>query len=227
MKSSCNIPKFKGEPLVTKPRLKSILCATVISCGMVASANATLVSRLGGLAFYDTDLDITWLTNADAGAGSIYDDGSNTSDGRMSWSSANDWAANLDIGGITEWRLADMDVNGDDVVVNCATATATDCLDNEFGYHFYHNGIDTYNPDPFSNVQTTNYWSRTESSSNAWLFDFTFNDGSQLATSKNYNASAWAVYDGDVATLPVPGALWLFSSGLLGLIGISRKKRLA
>jgi hypothetical protein len=205
----------------------SVLCASVVSSGLVTSANAAFESRLGGQAFYDTDLDITWLTNANAGAGSIFDDGSNTGDGRMSWTNANDWAVSLDINGITGWRLADMDVNGDDIVVDCATATATDCLDNEYGYHFYNNGIHSSNTGPFSNVQTTNYWSRNESSSNAWLFDFTFNDGSQLATSKNYNASAWAVYDGDVAAVPVPGAVWLFSSGLLGLIGISRRKRAA
>ena len=210
---------------MNKLRLTSVLCAPLIACGMLNSANAMLVSRLSGQAYYDTALDITWLADANAGAGSKFDDGSNTIDGRMSWLNANDWAASLDINGITGWRLADMDLNGDGVVVDCATASTTDCLDNEYGYNFYQNGINSSNPSPFSNVQTTNYWSRNESSSNAWLFDFTFNDGSQLSTSKNYNASAWAVYDGDVAAVPVPGAVWLFSSGLLGLIGISRRKQ--
>lgn len=209
-----------------KLRLTSALCAPLLACGVTHSANATLVTRLSGQAFYDTELDITWLANANAGAGSSFDDGSNTVDGRMSWSNANDWAASLNIGGITGWRLADMDLNGDGVVVICSTATATECLDNEYGYHFYQNGIDSSNPGPFSDVQTTNYWSRNESLSNAWLFDFAFNDGSQLATSKNYNAAAWAVHDDDVAAVPVPGAAWLFSSGLLGLLGISRRKEL-
>jgi len=191
---------------------------------MVTSANAALVSRLGGQAFYDTELKITWLTNANAGAGSSFDDGSNTVDGRMSWANANDWAASLNIGGVS-WRLADMDVNGDGVIVDCSTAGATACLDNEYGYHFYHNGIDSSNPAPFSAVQTVNYWSQNPSGSNAWLFDFTFHDGSQFATSKNFKAAAWAVHDGDV--VPVPAAMWLFGSGLLGLTGIARRKKSA
>ena len=120
-----------------------------------------------------------------------------------------------------------MDLNGDGTIVICSTATAQECTDNEYGYHFYQNGIDSSNPGPFSNDQTTNYWSGNELSSDAWLFDFTFNDGSQLATSKNYNAAAWAVHDGDVATLPIPGAAWLFGSGLLGMFGVSRRKRTA
>jgi hypothetical protein len=35
---------------------------------------------------------------------------------------------------------------------------------------------------------------------------------------------AWAVRDGDVATIPVPSALWLFASGLFGLFSWKRKQ---
>jgi hypothetical protein len=34
-----------------------------------------------------------------------------------------------------------------------------------------------------------------------------------------------AVRDGDVSSVPVPAAVWLFGSGLLGLIGIARRKK--
>ena len=40
--------------------------------------------------------------------------------------------------------------------------------------------------------------------------------------------SGGAIYDDiqfNVASVPVPAAAWLFSSGLLGLIGISRRKK--
>ncbi|MBI5783055.1 MAG: VPLPA-CTERM sorting domain-containing protein, partial [Gammaproteobacteria bacterium] len=35
---------------------------------------------------------------------------------------------------------------------------------------------------------------------------------------------ALAVRPGDVAVVPVPAAVWLFGSGLLGLIGVARRK---
>jgi hypothetical protein len=37
--------------------------------------------------------------------------------------------------------------------------------------------------------------------------------------------AAWAVRDGDVSAVPVPAAVWLFGSGLLGLIGIAKRKK--
>ncbi|MBA3588920.1 hypothetical protein [Methylibium sp.] len=50
-------------------------------------------------------LDLTWLTDANAGAGSSFDDGLSNSDGRMSWTSANAWAAALVVDGVAGWRL--------------------------------------------------------------------------------------------------------------------------
>lgn len=188
----------------------------------LAAAQAALESRLGGLAYYDTVLDVTWLANANAAAGSAFDDGSNTIDGRLSWASAVSWAASLEVNGLTEWRLPSMDVDGDGAVEDCAVASQAACLDNEYGYHFYWNGIDDQNPAPFTEVQTTNYWSGTEAGSSAWLFDFTFNDGSQLTTSKNFNAAAWAVHAGDVALVPVPAAGWLLAGALPMLLGAGR-----
>lgn len=38
---------------------------------------------------------------------------------------------------------------------------------------------------------------------------------------------AWAVHDGDVATIssvPIPPSLFLFGSGLIGLVGFARRK---
>ena len=43
-------------------------------------------------------------------------------------------------------------------------------------------------------------------------------------SNSNYNY-AWVVQSGDVGAVPVPAAVWLFGSGLIGMIGLMRKKR--
>lgn len=202
--------------------------AFLILLTIATPATAALTPVLGGLGVYDSDQDITWLANANAGAGSSFDDGSNTIDGRMKWASANAWAASLNIAGFTNWRLPEMDINGDGTVVDCAVVIATECLDNEYGYHFYVNGIDTTNSGLFGLIPTNDFWSATASSaSEAWLFDFTFNDGSQLTSSVNLNAYAWAVHEGNIGAVPIPAAVWLFGSGLLALIGAVIRKKAA
>ena len=58
---------------------KSIIGATCTCLAVISfSADAALVSRLGGLAYYDTDADLTWLADANYAKSSGYD-----GDGRM------------------------------------------------------------------------------------------------------------------------------------------------
>jgi hypothetical protein len=73
-----------------------------------AQAEAVLLSRKDGQAYYDTVLDITWLANANAAAGSVYDDGPNATDGRVTWASAQAFIASLNAQvhlGRSDWRL--------------------------------------------------------------------------------------------------------------------------
>jgi len=50
---------------------------------------------------YDTDLDITWLGDANFAKTSGFD-----ADGQMTWATAtNVWAPSLTVGGFTDWRL--------------------------------------------------------------------------------------------------------------------------
>ncbi|MDQ1363895.1 MAG: hypothetical protein QG652_1757 [Pseudomonadota bacterium] len=79
------------------------------------------------------------------------------------------------------------------------------------------------------NLQASTYWFGLEYAPytpNAWYFNTSY--GRQQADSKgSYAYYAWAVRDGDVAAVtavPVPAAAWLFGSGLLGLIGVARRK---
>ncbi len=82
------------------------------------------------------------------------------------------------------------------------------------------------NSGPFVNLndQVHTYWSFTEFSPftlGAWHFSFRF--GGQGASIKTANYFAWAVHDNDIGSpvtlaTPLPAALWLFGSGLAGLL---------
>lgn len=80
---------------IKKRSLSSVLCAAVLSVGLVSTANAALELRAGGMV-YDTDLDITWTQDANM-------------NGLNDWSSQLLWANSLNHGGVTGWELASID----------------------------------------------------------------------------------------------------------------------
>ena len=198
-------------------------------------------------AYYDTELDITRLADANYARTSGYD-----ADGLMTWSTANAWAASLNPygSGITGWRLpTTVDVGNDgatytnfyqgvDSGYNTTHGEMSHLFYETLGNAAYYNtsGVATgctapnyclTNTGPFFNLQPYYYWSATEyalSTSDAWSFDFS--NGLQYSYYKTLNFYAWAVRAGDVgaSTVPVPAAVWLFGSGLLGLVGVARKR---
>jgi hypothetical protein len=205
-------------------------------------------------AYYDTVLDITWLANANyagmtmnwstanawaAGLtlGGYTDwrlpttnpiDGTTADDATLSYIGTEDRGYNVSApgtfyAGSTASEMAYMFYNtlGNLAYCDPATSTVSSCSGLQTGWGLTNTG-------PFSNVQSNFYWSATEyapSTSLAWYFDTYI--GYQDGTNKPYNLYAWAVHTGDVgaSVVPVPAAAWLFGSGLLGLIGVSRKRR--
>ncbi len=237
---------------------KAAVSLALLSSVAVAPAGAALIDR--GLfdadgsgpgsatvrLVYDDDLNITWLGDANFGAGSPFDDGFSTTDGRMTWASANSWAASLTVGGFTDWRLPTTLQPDPSCTVQTAgtppQGSGFNCTGSEMGHLFYTElggtagapltgPLSSGDPDPdlalFINIQRLVYWSGTEFAPNtdfAWSFDFLV--GGQGGNVKvNSGLVAWAVRPGDVsAPVPVPGTLLLLGSGLAGLVGFGRKK---
>lgn len=218
-------------------KTKIVLAATILAASTTC-ANAALISRLGGLAYYDDVNNLTWLADANA-------------NGAMTWADANAWAAGLNVAGVTGWRLPDtIDVNNDGITfpnvyqgVDAGYNITTHSEMSNMFYNVLGNSaiFDTAgnpqvgglsNTGPFTNLQSGYYWSATEyviDPAYAWVFGMhNGNQGYLFKPATFYdlsNITAWAVYSGDVSAVPVPAAVWLFSSGLLGLVGVARRKR--
>jgi hypothetical protein len=225
-----------------KSGLLGAVCASVFSICAIPS-HAALVDNGGGL-IYDTVLDITWAqTGPDGGltwsAAKSYAAGltlGGVSGWRLPYMSV---AAGP--GGLVPIGTP----------VDCNTASEADCRDNEMGYMFYYNLGGTLNSsiedsgnsnrDLFPNLlpnNVVNFWTGQDIEGPplnvaTWVFSFA-NDGSNTSIAgsvgnelKFDNMGAWAVHDGNISAVPVPAAMWLFGSGLLGLIGMARRKKAA
>ena len=117
-----------------KSRITGALSAVLFTF-ITVSANAALVSRLGGDAAYDNVLNITWLTDADLSS-------------TGTWQNQLDWVADLNTAnhlGFNDWRLASVSVTAGlptgttTSVVDCSSATELACRDNELGYMYWEN----------------------------------------------------------------------------------------
>src|SRR3989344_6138087 len=133
--------------------IKTLVFGLGLACVSANTAQASLVDRGGGL-IYDTDLNVTWLSNANV-------------NGLMTWGNAMTWASNLSYYDsvrnvtYTDWRLPTSDTCG-----------GYNCTGSEMGHLFYtelggvagqsiattHNA----NYNLFQNVQSDVYWSGTE-----------------------------------------------------------------
>ena len=88
---------------------------------------------------------------------------------------------------------------------------------------YYHNGVTPATPGLFANVESYIYYSGTRHF-NSNPFVFIFIDGSESVVLASSEFHAWAVRDGDVASvLPEPGVAWLFGSALILLGWLERK----
>jgi hypothetical protein len=177
--------------------MKEISAAVVaaVLAVFLSPVSAALIDRGDGF-IYDDVLDITWTQNANI-------NGPTTWDAQIAWVAGYSQTHSV-YGTFDNWRLPSMDVDGDNVIVDCGTASETNCQDNEYGYLYHQYGISDTSPGLFTNVASAFYWSGTLSTFNppccAWIFGLF--DGSQSGNSnKSLPRAAWAVMDGDIQAL--------------------------
>lgn len=171
------------------------------------SASAALFQR-GNDLVYDSDLNITWLQNA------------NYSGNTMSWADAQSWSSALVFEGYDDWRLPSSDTS----------CSGKNCIASEMGHLFYSDNISSASNGLFSDVKPYMYWSGTELQTDptkAWRFGFDATGGSQGNSSKTLARYGWAVRDGDsMPVAPEPISSILFLSGGVTLSAMKfRKKR--
>ena len=209
----------------------TLLTAAALSAGLflaTSNANANLIDQ--GATVYDTGLGISWLKNANLAPSNTFGVRGINPTGFMNWYTAQSWIGAMnsaDYLGYSNWRLPTSD-----------TCSGFNCTGSEMGHLFYNElggaagssiaATHNANYSLFSNIQTNDYWSGTEYAPNngpagpAWNFDF--HVGYQLAVYKTHYFYAWAVRPGDVAAVPEPAGWALFGIGLLGLIGVARRR---
>jgi len=227
--------------------IKSLLLLSTLIVS--TNINAALLTRLGGLAYYDDVANLTWLADANYAQTQYAISGGTEGDldGLMFWAEATSWVSTLNVAGVTGWRLPDtVDIGNDGVTytnffqgVDAGyNFTATSELSNMY-YNILGNTplVDVNGvrsnctvPDfcltergPFSNLQANFYWSSTEYILNpgrGWYFDMS--TGFQFGNDEANLFYAWAVKSGDVSAVPLPAAVWLFCAGLFGLIRFAR-----
>jgi len=216
--------------------LRLVACLFVV---VSSSSHAALYDRGNGL-IYDDVLDITWMQDANYAHTSGYDVANAVvgtygsyyiaPGGRMGWEAANAWAAQLEYAGYDDWRLAS---------AGNAPAFGYNATDGELGHMYYNNlgmtagtsishnmSFTDATPgggtESFLNVQSYAYWYGEEYANEiAWGFHTSY--GRVDANSKSDSNFTWAVRDGDVSSVPVPAAAWLFGSALAGLL-VARSK---
>jgi len=96
---------------------KILIVSAALVMGLSATASqAALESRLGGQAVYDTNLNITWLADANFAATNSLDVSGIRPDGSMTWFTAQSWIAGINTSnylGYNDWRLPSTNpVNG-------------------------------------------------------------------------------------------------------------------
>ena len=225
-------------PVTYRLHLVFIIGLLTVGIGLTGSADGALFGRLetapgSGVyqAYYDDQLDITWLADANFAKTTGFSD-DDSADGSMLWAVAKIWAAGLVVEGISGWRLpmiAPVDrlalrfnyaVNGttdNGFNISAKGTLYAGSTSNELAHLFFNTlgnkafrnligepakpGWGLSNSGPFKNVYSGYYWSAAESLPDPNSAGAYGFSGEQSWGSKDFYFRAWPVHDGDVAGL--------------------------
>ena len=224
---------------MNKQSIYSAIAASVLAFTHTPT-NATLTPQLGGDVLVDDDLGIMWLADMRLADSQTF--GLTTGigiNGEMNWFTTNTWIAamNAHNGGLgwlgfNDWQLPTTAVPDASCTPSGASqpaGTGTGCTGSDMGHLYYTefglsagtNASTAAATAGFSNLATGEfYWSGTLDGVNG--YDFSFGSGSQATLGRGFTLFVVPVRTN---TVPVPAALWLFGSGLLGLVGMARRKK--
>lgn len=249
------------------------ICLTLLAA-LTGNVQAALQSRLGGLAYYDDVLDITWVGDPILAASNTFgltksasqyafDPGTMGSTGRMTKANADLWIAGMNAAnylGKNSWRLPTMtSVHGGTMLsttfsnngttdwgygaTGIGWQTGSGEIVSELGYMYYGNlgnlgsaapndadpgsivpqpGGGFSNAGPFPNIieaPQSAYWTGVNfEPAVLYTWGINFDSGRQSDYIETNGLFAWAVLDGDIAPIPLPGAFWLFAAGIIGML---------
>ncbi|MGA9165548.1 MAG: PEP-CTERM sorting domain-containing protein [Thiobacillus sp.] len=199
---------------------KMHLAGLVLAMGLSGAAQAALESRLDGLAVYDTDLNITWLANANLAATNTFGVSGINPTGYMTRATAQSWIEAMNTAnylGYNNWMLpTTLQPDASCGIQVAGVSTGYGCTGSEMGHLFYSelggvagSSITTTHNTSYSlfhNVRVDGYWSSTMYSivslygscvDCAWYFGM--DSGNQNWAYGTIGLSAWAVLPGDVA----------------------------
>lgn len=217
--------------------MKKLLSAAALAAFAI-SGHAALENRdldHNGVtdAFYDTDLKITWLGDANYAKTSGFD-----LDGKMTWAVANTWANSVTIDGHSGWRLPTAlvhDTTCQHVFLGTyARSFGLNCTGSEMGHLSYtelknDNQSNTLSPTKWGGFQNEKiddgYWGGTTYRGTA-AYGFNFYNGYQGIDDQDLTGYALLVHDGDVSPAPEPETYAMLLAGL-GLMGAMTRRRKA
>jgi len=173
-------------------------------------------------AYFDTDLNITWLRNASV-------------NGAAQWQQNFLWAAFYGIGGYFEWRLPSA-LNPGDILCNSGGiggSVGPHCANTEMGHLWFTElgnpvGGPMTNTGDFQGLQSDRYWLNEEYGHSIWGYSFNTGSGYQDVEIEWALGYAMAVHAGDIGTplssVPEPESYALTLAGL-GVIAVMLRRR--